>query len=306
MGTRQSKTADRDWRTLFVLETCLCLWNMVPWGRSGQWLERKRPVGVMVEIRRISEGWVGDLKALWGVHYKVECWRKPPDLMVSVPGGEWTEQMLSGSNTGRKTWSLSLPRKLRVAQSTHVMRDEPVQIYKVADGGQSYTWRLTTKLKTGNSTVRMEDTGKDSGVVAMAACYQGFDPAAYLQYNYTPPRADFGRTDSIVPWKLACLHRAFTEGKETDQRNLLVHLLIFFYILKICVNLIFGAKNLVSSQLFFCLLFFWNVRVEENARWSLTSVFSSSLDRKCLCLLHNKKRNTVIKITMYKQEPEKL
>ncbi|XP_063748959.1 phenylethanolamine N-methyltransferase-like isoform X2 [Eleginops maclovinus] len=45
----------------------------------------------------------------------------------------------------------------------------------------------------------------------MAACYQGFDPAAYLQYNYTPPRADFDRKDSIVPWKLACLHRAFTE-----------------------------------------------------------------------------------------------
>ncbi|XP_073345258.1 phenylethanolamine N-methyltransferase [Pagrus major] len=45
----------------------------------------------------------------------------------------------------------------------------------------------------------------------MAACYQRFDPAAYLQYNYTPPRADFERKDSIVPWKLACLHRAFSE-----------------------------------------------------------------------------------------------
>lgn len=49
----------------------------------------------------------------------------------------------------------------------------------------------------------------------MAACYQGFDPSAYLQYNYTPPRADFQRKDSIVPWKLACLHRAFTEGEES-------------------------------------------------------------------------------------------
>ncbi|XP_077407640.1 phenylethanolamine N-methyltransferase [Vanacampus margaritifer] len=58
----------------------------------------------------------------------------------------------------------------------------------------------------------MEQTGTENGVAAMAARYQRFDPAAYLQYNYTPPRADFGRKDSIVPWKLACLHRAFAEG----------------------------------------------------------------------------------------------
>lgn len=60
----------------------------------------------------------------------------------------------------------------------------------------------------------MEEKGRENGVAAMKACYQRFDPAAYLQYNYTPPRADFTRKDSIVPWKLACLHRAFTEGKE--------------------------------------------------------------------------------------------
>ncbi|XP_036395250.1 phenylethanolamine N-methyltransferase [Megalops cyprinoides] len=52
----------------------------------------------------------------------------------------------------------------------------------------------------------------EDGVAAMARCYRGFNPTAYLQYNYTPPRADFTRPDSIVPWKLACLHRAFTEG----------------------------------------------------------------------------------------------
>ncbi|XP_051771176.1 phenylethanolamine N-methyltransferase [Ctenopharyngodon idella] len=46
---------------------------------------------------------------------------------------------------------------------------------------------------------------------SMKACYQGFDPVAYLHYNYTPPRADFERKSSIVPWKLSCLHRAFTE-----------------------------------------------------------------------------------------------
>uniref|UniRef100_A0AAQ6IKM3 Phenylethanolamine N-methyltransferase n=1 Tax=Anabas testudineus TaxID=64144 RepID=A0AAQ6IKM3_ANATE len=57
----------------------------------------------------------------------------------------------------------------------------------------------------------MEEKGAESGIAAMAACYQRFDPASYLKYNYTPPRADFERKDSIVPWKLACLHRAFTE-----------------------------------------------------------------------------------------------
>ncbi|XP_035262150.1 phenylethanolamine N-methyltransferase [Anguilla anguilla] len=57
----------------------------------------------------------------------------------------------------------------------------------------------------------MDQRSRD-GVAAMARCYQDFDPKAYLQYNYTPPRADFTRSDSIVPWKLGCLHRAFTEG----------------------------------------------------------------------------------------------
>ena len=53
----------------------------------------------------------------------------------------------------------------------------------------------------------------EAAVDAMRACYRGFDPVAYLQFNYTPPRADFQRADSIVPWKLTCLHRAFTEGR---------------------------------------------------------------------------------------------
>ncbi|XP_030630871.1 phenylethanolamine N-methyltransferase [Chanos chanos] len=56
------------------------------------------------------------------------------------------------------------------------------------------------------------EQGKATSVAAMKACYQSFDPAEYLQYNYTPPRASFDRRDSIVPWKLSCLHRAFTEG----------------------------------------------------------------------------------------------
>ncbi|XP_062330645.1 phenylethanolamine N-methyltransferase [Osmerus eperlanus] len=57
----------------------------------------------------------------------------------------------------------------------------------------------------------------EEGVAAMAVLYQGFDPAAYLQYNYTSPRADFERPDSIVPWKLGCLHRAFTEGDVSGE-----------------------------------------------------------------------------------------
>ncbi|KAF1380223.1 hypothetical protein PFLUV_G00184600 [Perca fluviatilis] len=63
----------------------------------------------------------------------------------------------------------------------------------------------------------MEEKGAENGVAAMAACYQGFDPAAYLQTNYTPPLADLERKDSTVPWKLACLHRAFTEGDVSGE-----------------------------------------------------------------------------------------
>ncbi|XP_066555017.1 phenylethanolamine N-methyltransferase [Amia ocellicauda] len=59
--------------------------------------------------------------------------------------------------------------------------------------------------------------GPLDGVATMAQCYQRFNPAAYLQYNYTPPRADFSRSDSIVPWKLDCLHRAFTQGDITGD-----------------------------------------------------------------------------------------
>ena len=58
-----------------------------------------------------------------------------------------------------------------------------------------------------------EKSGED-GVAAMAACYKGFDPKAYLQYFYTPPQ------DAVLPWKLACLHRAFTEGETTVQTSL--------------------------------------------------------------------------------------
>ncbi|XP_076008219.1 phenylethanolamine N-methyltransferase-like [Genypterus blacodes] len=61
------------------------------------------------------------------------------------------------------------------------------------------------------------DNGTEDAVAAVAASYKGFDPAAYLQYNYTPPRADFERKDSIVPWKLGCLHRALAEGDVSGE-----------------------------------------------------------------------------------------
>ncbi|XP_078135809.1 phenylethanolamine N-methyltransferase-like [Sander vitreus] len=63
----------------------------------------------------------------------------------------------------------------------------------------------------------MEEKRAENGVAAMAVCYQGFDPAAYLQNYYTPPLADLERKDSIVPWKLACLHKAFTEGDVSGE-----------------------------------------------------------------------------------------
>ncbi|KAI4803802.1 hypothetical protein KUCAC02_025450 [Chaenocephalus aceratus] len=59
--------------------------------------------------------------------------------------------------------------------------------------------------------------GKEDGVAAMAATDQGFDPAAYLQYNSTPPRADFENNDSVLLWKMGCLHRAFTEGDVSGE-----------------------------------------------------------------------------------------
>ncbi|KAB5555122.1 hypothetical protein PHYPO_G00029890 [Pangasianodon hypophthalmus] len=56
-----------------------------------------------------------------------------------------------------------------------------------------------------------KENRREKAVAAVAAFYRGFDPEAYLKYNYTPPRADFSRSDSIVPWKLNCLHKAFSE-----------------------------------------------------------------------------------------------
>lgn len=63
----------------------------------------------------------------------------------------------------------------------------------------------------------MDEQLMERAAAASAASYRRFDPGAYLRYNYTPPRADFSRPDSVVPWKLACLHRAFSEGKRPEH-----------------------------------------------------------------------------------------
>ncbi|CAM2108839.1 phenylethanolamine N-methyltransferase [Caretta caretta] len=51
-----------------------------------------------------------------------------------------------------------------------------------------------------------------SSIVAVGESYQKFNPRAYLQNNYMPPRADFSSEDCVVPWKLRCLAEAFTTG----------------------------------------------------------------------------------------------
>ncbi|XP_068179135.1 phenylethanolamine N-methyltransferase-like [Antennarius striatus] len=58
----------------------------------------------------------------------------------------------------------------------------------------------------------MEEKVTESDVAFMAACYERFDPSAYLQYYYSPEEAHLEREDSFMSWILACLHRAFSEG----------------------------------------------------------------------------------------------
>uniref|UniRef100_A0A669Q0Z5 Phenylethanolamine N-methyltransferase n=1 Tax=Phasianus colchicus TaxID=9054 RepID=A0A669Q0Z5_PHACC len=44
-----------------------------------------------------------------------------------------------------------------------------------------------------------------SSLDAIREGYARFDPHAYLQNNYVPPRADFSSEECVVPWKLRCL-----------------------------------------------------------------------------------------------------
>uniref|UniRef100_UPI00398E8CA4 phenylethanolamine N-methyltransferase n=1 Tax=Pristiophorus japonicus TaxID=55135 RepID=UPI00398E8CA4 len=47
--------------------------------------------------------------------------------------------------------------------------------------------------------------------------YQLFNPQAYLQNNYTHPRANFDSEDCVVPWKLRCLASSFSAGEIHGQ-----------------------------------------------------------------------------------------
>ncbi|KAG8429382.1 hypothetical protein GDO86_014279 [Hymenochirus boettgeri] len=52
-----------------------------------------------------------------------------------------------------------------------------------------------------------------SSIQTVAESYQQFNPKAYLQNNYVPPRADFSSEDSVVQWKLRCLADACAKGE---------------------------------------------------------------------------------------------
>ncbi|XP_053549938.1 phenylethanolamine N-methyltransferase [Bombina bombina] len=52
-----------------------------------------------------------------------------------------------------------------------------------------------------------------NSIQSIADNYQKFNPRAYLQNNYVPPRADFSCEDSVVPWKLRCLAEACSKGE---------------------------------------------------------------------------------------------
>ncbi|XP_074705536.1 phenylethanolamine N-methyltransferase [Strix aluco] len=52
-----------------------------------------------------------------------------------------------------------------------------------------------------------------SSLAALREGYERFDPRAYLQNNYLPPRADFSSEEFVVPWKLRCLAETFASGE---------------------------------------------------------------------------------------------
>ncbi|XP_044156174.1 phenylethanolamine N-methyltransferase [Bufo gargarizans] len=52
-----------------------------------------------------------------------------------------------------------------------------------------------------------------SSIQAVAESYKVFNPRAYLQNNYVPPRADFSSEDSVMCWKLRRLHEACSKGE---------------------------------------------------------------------------------------------
>lgn len=80
-----------------------------------------------------------------------------------------------------------------------------------AFGKQGYKIHLPSSSRTLlNTSPTMSAT---TGIAAVAKSYQSFNPRAYLQNNYMPPRANFASEEFVVPWKLRCLADAFATGR---------------------------------------------------------------------------------------------
>ncbi|XP_068162292.1 phenylethanolamine N-methyltransferase-like [Antennarius striatus] len=58
----------------------------------------------------------------------------------------------------------------------------------------------------------MEGKPSESGIAAMADHYKNFDPTTFFQNFVSPEESRLDKKDSLMSWKLSCLHRAFSEG----------------------------------------------------------------------------------------------
>ncbi|XP_053120005.1 phenylethanolamine N-methyltransferase [Hemicordylus capensis] len=61
--------------------------------------------------------------------------------------------------------------------------------------------------------LRLSPDMNAASVRTVAESYQTFNPRAYLQNNYMPPRANFTSEEFVVPWKLRCLADTFATGE---------------------------------------------------------------------------------------------
>ncbi|XP_053728180.1 phenylethanolamine N-methyltransferase-like [Synchiropus splendidus] len=85
-----------------------------------------------------------------------------------------------------------------------------ISLWRLSD---SATFSGRYKVATGTGTAVQVEKTMDAEHQALAELYQqGFDPAEYLRYNYSYPRADFSKEDSFTVCLLKTLHKAFTEG----------------------------------------------------------------------------------------------
>uniref|UniRef100_A0A8C6TLP5 Phenylethanolamine N-methyltransferase n=1 Tax=Neogobius melanostomus TaxID=47308 RepID=A0A8C6TLP5_9GOBI len=54
--------------------------------------------------------------------------------------------------------------------------------------------------------------GNFPGAGVKGTSHESFVPSTFLQNFYSPQSAGFEQKEGLVPWKLSCLHRAFTDG----------------------------------------------------------------------------------------------